>query len=149
MELDRDYSGHGISFRYPAAWELSEERREDAATISVSDDGPFWSVTILQRRPRTEDVLNEAVRAFRDEYEELDEYPQNGTIGGEPAEGCNLEFVSLELINCVSLRAQVAGGRTLFVMAQVTDHERQAYEEVFQAISNTLQAAPDEEILIN
>jgi hypothetical protein len=98
--------------------------------------------------PSRPGCLKEAVQAFRDEYEELDEYPQSGTLSGEPAEGCNLEFVSLELINCVFLRARVAGGRTLFVMAQVTDHERSSYEDVFQAISNSLKVDPDEERII-
>jgi hypothetical protein len=147
MQLDRTYHGHGILFRFPEGWELIEEEREEALMISVSDAGPFWSVTILRHRPRAERVLKEACQAFRDEYEDVDEYDIQGTVGGQPVPARDLEFVSLELINFVSMRAVEAGGKTLFVMAQVTDHEREAYEPVFQAINDSLKCDDDERTL--
>jgi hypothetical protein len=93
-------------------------------------------------------VLEEATSAFRDEYDELDEYPATASLGGQPAAARNLEFVSLELINCVQLRAQEAGGRTLFVLAQVTDHQRDEYEPTFQAISDSQRPDADEDLPI-
>ncbi|SFH87515.1 hypothetical protein [Planctomicrobium piriforme] len=149
MNLDRVYQGQGVSFRYPANWELAEEPREDALTLSVSEGAAFWSITILRRRPRAERVVKEAIQAFREEYDDLDEYPAAATLVGETAVGRNLEFVALELINCVFMRALETGGRTLFVLAQVTDHERDEYEPVFDAISESLTIAPDDEILLS
>jgi len=143
------YAGHGIQFHYPAGWELSEESRDEAMTITVSDDAAFWSVTVMRRRPRAERVLEEATQAFREEYEEIDEYPADGLLARREAVGRNLEFVALELINCVFMRAVEVGGRTLFTLAQVTDHERQRYEPVFEAINDSLTPAADEEVLID
>ncbi|HWL11104.1 MAG TPA: hypothetical protein VNQ76_22030 [Planctomicrobium sp.] len=148
MNLDQLYQQHDVAFRYPGHWELGEESRDDAVTISVSESGAFWSLTILRRRPRAERVIDEAVKAFQEEYDDVDEYPVGATLGGESAIGKNLEFVALELINCVMMRAVDVGGRTLFVMAQVTDHERDQFEPIFDAISDSLQFAPDSEILI-
>jgi len=148
MTLDEVYRGNDISFRYPGHWERGEESRDDAVTISVGDLGAFWSVTVLRRRPKAERVLEEAIQAFEDEYDEVDQYPVGATLGGESGLGKNLEFVALELINCVMLRAVEVGGRTYFVMAQVTDHERDQFEPIFEAISASLEFAPDSEILI-
>jgi hypothetical protein len=148
MNFDKRYQAHGISFSYPGHWDLSEESRDEALTASVGDSGAFWTLTVLRRRPRAEKVLDEAVQAFREEYEELDEYPVGATIGGESALGRNLEFVALELVNCVFLRALEIGGKTLFVMAQVTDHEREDFEPIFNAITNSVGVDSDDKIEI-
>lgn len=148
MTLDCLYQGHGISFRYPEGWELSEEPRDDALTITVSDAGPFWSVTVLSRRPRSKHVLEQACKAFHEEYDEVDDYPATARLAGRDVPARNLEFVSLELINCVMLRACEVGGRTLFVMAQVTDHERADYEQIFEWISESLTCDDDGQIMI-
>jgi hypothetical protein len=147
-KLTNEYHRHGISFLFPAGWELSEESQEDAQTVTVSDQGPFWSVTILKRRPRAEHVMSEAIEAFQSVYDEIDEYTDSAVLLGEPALARNLEFVSMELINCVYLRALEVGGRTLFVMAQVTDHERNDYDAIFAAISASLKVDDDSVILI-
>ncbi len=148
MNFDQIYKKHDISFQYPGHWELSEESRDDAVTVSVGDSGAYWSVTVLRRRPRAARVLEEAVTAFRDEYQDIDEYPVGATLGGEVAVAKNLEFVALELINCVMLRAVELGGRTIFVMAQVTDHERDQFEPMFDTISASLEFSPDADISI-
>lgn len=138
MRLTEEFRGQGISFRYPHGWEISQESREDAFTVSVSDAGPFWSVTILYLSPPAERVLEEATAAFRKEYDNVDEYPAQGLLNGTQTDARNLEFVALELINCVFMQAVEAGEQTLFVMAQVTDHERSEYESIFEAISDSL-----------
>lgn len=148
MNLTNEYHQQGISFRFPAGWELAEESQDDSLTITVSDQGPFWSVTILRRRPRAEHVISEAIEAFESVYDDVDEYNAAADLLGEPALARNLEFIALELINCVFLRAIEIGGRTLFVMAQVTDHERQDYDSIFAAISESLRLDDDSTILI-
>ncbi|WP_437231135.1 hypothetical protein SH661x_002390 [Planctomicrobium sp. SH661] len=146
--LSEEYHAQGISFRYPKGWELTEEPRDDAFTVSVTDVGSYWSVTILSRRPRAQQVLDEATEAFEQEYEDVDDYPATAVINGMEAQARNLEFVSMELINCVFLRAVEVGGRTLFVMSQVTDHERSEYESLFEEISDSLKVDNDELIEI-
>jgi len=147
MNLNATYHQQGIVFQYPDTWELVEETQSDARTITVSEAGNFWSLTILHRRPPVDHVLNEAVAAFQDEYEDIDEYPAQAMLNGTDAEARHLEFVSIELINCVFMSAIEAGGKTLFVMAQVTDHERDHYEPIFDAISASIRV-DDSEIII-
>jgi len=148
MSLKATYHQHGITFCYPEGWELVEETQDDVITITATDAGPFWSLSLLQRRPRATQVLAEAIAAFRDEYDDVDDYPAQTLLNGEPAESRNLEFVSLELINCVFLSAVEAGGRTLFVMTQVTDHERADYEQQFEEITASVQIDPDDTLEI-
>jgi len=135
MSLTSEYHGHGIRFHYPHGWQRTEESNEDAITVTVAEAGAFWSVTILNHRPPAMQVMAEALAAFQDEYEDLDEYEVQALLNGEEAVAYNLEFVALELINCVFLRIIEAGAHTLFVMAQVTDHERMDYESQFEAIT--------------
>ncbi|WP_437201731.1 hypothetical protein [Planctomicrobium sp. SH664] len=148
MEIQQRYQRNGVEFEYPEPWELTEEPRDGALTITVGDGGAFWSVTVLKQRPEVEAVLDQACAAFREEYDELDEYPAPCNIGGETVAGRQLEFVSQDLINLVQMAAVEAGGVTLFVMSQVTDHERDQFELLFQRISRSLHPAPDENILI-
>lgn len=139
MSQQAIYHRHGVSFRYPEGWELTEEFQDGDVTVTVSDAGTFWSLTLLGQRPRASQVLAEALDTFLEEYDDLDEYPAHRLLNGEPSESLNLEFVSLELINCVFLSAVEAGERTLFVMAQVTDHEREEYEQQFDDITASVQ----------
>lgn len=148
MNLTNEYHQQGISFRFPTGWELTEESQDDSQTITVSDEGPFWSVTILRRRPRAEQVIAEAIEAFESVYDDVDAYNAAAELLGEPALARNLEFIAVELVNCVYLQALEVGGRTLFVMAQVTDHERETYDSVFAAISESLRLDDDSMILI-
>ncbi len=149
MNLGETYRGHGISFQYPGHWELTEEQGDETVTISVGDAGAFWSLTILNRRPHAEHVIEEAVKAFEDEYEEVDSYPLHARLAGESAQGKNLEFMAMELVNCVSLLSVEIGGRTLLVMSQVTDHEQDQFNPFFDAITASVTVAPDSEIIIS
>lgn len=148
MNFDKTYQAHGVTFGYPGHWELSEESRDDAMTVSVGDGGAFWSITVLRRRPRAERVLEEAVQAFWDEYENIDEYPVEAMLAGESAIGRNIEFVAFELVNCVFMKALEIGGRTFFVMAQVTDHEREQFEPIFDSITASMHPEGDDQILL-
>ncbi|WP_437194325.1 hypothetical protein [Planctomicrobium sp. SH527] len=148
MNFDRTYQAHGVTFGYPGHWELTEEPRDDAITVSVGDSGAFWSITVLRSRPRAERVLEEAIQAFKDEYEDVDEYPVEAAMAGESAIGRNIEFVALELVNCVFMRTLEIGGRTFFVMAQVTDHEREQFEPIFDAITASVQPEADDQVLL-
>jgi len=143
MSLTSEYRNHGICFHYPRSWQQTEESSDDAITVTVADAGTFWSITILHRRPPAMQVMSEALAAFQDEYEDIDEYEAQAVLNGEDALARNLEFVAMELINCVFLRVIEVGAQTLFVMAQVTDHERKDYEPQFEAITASIRVDED------
>jgi hypothetical protein len=139
VELQEVYSEHGVGFRYPAAWELAEQRAGKEVTITVSSpETSFWSIVVCFDAPRPEDLIESALEAFRDEYEELDIYPAEASLCQRPTVARDLEFVCLELINSAFLRAFRAGSVSVLVLYQGTDLELEDTQETLEAISVSL-----------
>jgi len=148
MSTDQIFRDHAISFHYPAGWELSNEIREDGPMITVTDGNAFWTLTMLRKRPTVDEVIRETVRAFHEEYDDLDEHRSEVTIARRKAVAIEMEFVYLELINQVYLRFFRTGRFTAFIMYQMTDHERETYEPMFELINDTLDCDLDGDIVI-
>ncbi|MEW4488634.1 hypothetical protein AB1L42_11160 [Thalassoglobus sp. JC818] len=148
--MDSIYRKHGIVFQYPQGWETMEQQTPDNdLTITVSDGAAFWSITLLWERPDVEHVLNEARSALEEEYGEVETTPVTTTLGDREAEGLDLNFVCLELINSVILRAVRTGRFTAFIMAQLTDHEREFYRPTFDEITASLDLDDDGDVIIS
>ncbi len=148
MSTNQVFRDLGISFQYPADWELQVEPREDGHTVTVNDGVAFWSMTMLTYRPPVEEVIEQAISAFEEEYEEMDVYKSEVEIARRKAQACKLEFVALELINTAFIRIFRTGRFTAFVLYQHTDHEQQKYEPLFTLINSTLDCDQDGDILI-
>ena len=134
--LDQQYSGHGIRFRYPGTWELTEEEDDRDAVVSVSSpETSFWTVSLLGGRPDPKRVIREVLETFRGEYAELDEYEATAKIQDKDCEARDLQFVQYELINSAFLRAFEAGPWTALILYQGTDHELEDVRPVLEAIS--------------
>jgi len=144
-----DYHGPEIEFRYPEDWELSVEPHDGDLTLSVQKEGAFWMATILRGRPSVDHVLKQAVNAFREEYEEVDDYATREKLCGEEVTGRIVEFFSFELVNHVSLRAQRTGRFTLLVMSQMTDHESEELAPIFQAMTQSVRYSSDDDVVIS
>lgn len=139
MSLLETYRGNGVQFRYPEFWELSEQRDDHQISISVASPGTsFWSLSLFFGRPAPGDLMDSAVQAFREEYDEMDVYPAAGRLGPYACEGRDVQFVCLELINGASLRALQAGDVTAFVLYQGTDQELEETRPILEAISSSL-----------
>lgn len=145
MTLDHTYHNLGLSFRYPAGWELTEESNDELTTVSLFTDGAQWSVSLISRRPSPRDVLRQTIAAYRDIYPDLE--LSEGKSNSRTALA-TLEFFAMELVNWVSLRSDIAGGRTLLIMLQATDHVRDELEPVLRSISDSLQLDADDEVEI-
>lgn len=137
------YRSHGIQFAYPDIWELQEESDGDGdITVTVSTDGTcFWAIRILSTAPGPRDVVSSCVEAFREEYEDLDEYPHSESLAEQPAYGRMLEFSCLELINTVSLSCVRTGSFSLLVWWQGTDHELEEIRPVFQQMTQSVRVS--------
>jgi hypothetical protein len=147
--MNREYSGAGISFRYPAHWELLAEPGDEQTTIAVSDGGTsLWSITLLPDRPQAEHVLRTAISTFCEEYPQAEVQRSEERLGRRPVLTAELEFLCLELVNQVTLRAFRTGRFTVLLMAQSTDHEFAAVAPVFAAILQSLDCDRDGEITI-
>ena len=143
--MDEIYSSHGVQFRYPGPWELSEESAGDEISITVaSPETSFWSLTLIHNRPSPEDVIQSAVAVLREEYDELDDYSSRDTLCGRDTVACDLEFVCLELLNSAYLRAFRTDNFSALVYYQGTDQELADTLPVLEAISATLECRDDD-----
>ena len=133
------YDRHGITFQYPAAWEVSEQEQGDECLITVSGPGTsFWSVGLFRDRPSPELVLETALAAFQDEYPDLDSYPADDELLSQPTLGCDMEFFCLELVNTARIRTFLAREYTVLVLCQADDTELEMSNPLFEEMSRSL-----------
>ena len=134
------YEDDGVRFAYPESWELTREVEESGAVmLTVSGEGTsFWTLAIYPGATSAAKLVESAVLAYREEYEEADVYSIEGSMCGFPFEGWDVEFVCLELINTATLRAFETPGFTAVVLYQGNDGELQETRSVLEAISGSL-----------
>ena len=138
-DMQQQFGGLGIRFRYPDEWTLSEELGDDEATITVSSpESAFWSVTVLRHRPDPEEVLQASVEVFEDEYAERDVSMHEVTLANRPASAADIDFVCLELTNSAYLRSFRTGQFTVLVLYQLTDEDVDEQQSTLEAISDSL-----------
>jgi hypothetical protein len=134
-----NYDCHGVRFRFPGGWAVSEQSEADQTTISVQSDGTsFWSVTLMNSRPDLEMVLDAVVDAFEQDYDEVDVISAIGSLGGFPSLGRELDFVCYDLVNSASVRAFQTPDQTVMVLYQGTDKELDETRSLMEGISASL-----------
>jgi hypothetical protein len=137
--MSTQYEAHGVRFQYPENWELAQQIEGQDVFITVSNNGSsFWSLSLFPNCPEAADILESALEAFREEYEELDEYSTETTLCGLETLACELEFVCLELINSGFIRVFVTPKFTALVLYQGSDHELAETHDLLEAISSSL-----------
>ena len=143
----RTYSNHGVQFRFPSDWTLTEQSDEYEITVSVQSDGTsFWTLMLLKTRPDPDAVLDTVVEAFEQDYEDVDVNSTIDSLGGLPALGRDLDFVCYDLVNSAEARAFQTSLHTVLILCQGTDHELQVTGAQLKAITDSLQCE-DEELL--
>ncbi|WP_339728148.1 hypothetical protein [uncultured Gimesia sp.] len=136
------FNEYGISFEYPADWELSKEVDETNGEIQVSvhgADSSFWLISLYFAEILEEELLKESVKIFQDEYPELDIYEVKTILAGKECLGSDIEFVCSELINSAYLRIFKTELFTAFVLYQGTDQDLETTLKDLEAISTSLE----------
>ncbi|HEX4072057.1 MAG TPA: hypothetical protein VHX68_12825 [Planctomycetaceae bacterium] len=137
--MEETYEGNGLRFRYPAFWELIEQEDEESTSITVaSPDTSFWSVSLFRSGPSPQQLIASAVEAFREEYDEVDVYPSDESMGDRPGVAQDVDFVCFELINSAFLRAFQTDRFTVLVLYQGFDGELAETRPLLEAISASL-----------
>jgi hypothetical protein len=137
--VDGVYEGHGIRFRYPAHWALSEQEDERLTSITVdSPETSSWSISLSFDGPSPEQVVSSAIEAFREEYAEVDVYPAEAKIGDHASVAQDVDFVCFELISSAFLRAFRAEQFTVLILYQGFDGELETARPLLEAISASL-----------
>lgn len=141
------YNNHGIRFDYPSRWTVSEEAEGETLSVTVaSDETCFWTIWLMPGGPEPEELIESAVRAFEEEYDDLDQYRAEGELCEFPSLYCDLEFVSLELINSAFLRAFRTARYSILILSQGTDHELDYSREALDAITDSLECGLDDDV---
>jgi hypothetical protein len=138
--MDEIYEGHGIRFRYPSDWQLREEEGDESTCITVdSPDTSSWSISLFYDSPAPQQVVDSAVQAFREEYDEVDVYPSDEQLGERGGAARDVDFVCFELINSAFLRSFQTVRFTLLMLYQGFDGELETTRPILESISASLQ----------
>lgn len=137
--LANTHLGHGVRFNYPAGWLVTEEQSGDDVSLTAADEGAaLWSITILPGRPDPKQVLQQALKAFEEEYADVDVVELPSELAGLPALGIDIDFECLELPVVASLRAFRTRDNTFLVLCQCSGDELGELEPVFEAMNGSL-----------
>jgi hypothetical protein len=135
-----------ISFDYPANWELDIEDDGDSWTVQLQS--PATAIFLASLRPEIDDageLANETLEALRSEYKELDAEPVVVSLGGWPALGADVDFLTLDtptlcLIRCLNTSV----GPVLF-LAQVSEIDRADTEPLLRAMLDSVRVTDGDE----
>lgn len=137
------YRAHGIRFSHPDDWQLVEEHQGDQINITVATPGTaFWTLSLFSGRPDPSDVVEAALAAFREEYDEIDIYPTKLRLCKRPTVSYEIDFECLELLNTAVLHAFRTPRHTILVMYQWTNQETQSVEREFAEMAKSLTCQP-------
>lgn len=135
---DAAYRGHGIQFRYPGDWIVTEDVGPDETTISVHSSGvSYWSLTLIDDAPDPSDIIDTVLGAYRGEYSDLDVYEPTSKFRF-PAVARDIDFVCLDLVNSASVMAFRTNRRTVLVVFQGTDRELELTRSVLESMTESL-----------
>lgn len=136
--LDQQYQSGDLSFRYPGFWQLEEfASPEELSATVLTEDTSFWMASIIRNADSVEDVLESALAAFEDEYEDLDIYErQDEHLPGWSRQ--ELDFHYQDLISSVVLQATAGVDCVLLVIYQGHDQDLDAHLDIFDAMTATL-----------
>jgi hypothetical protein len=131
----KQFHEDGVTFRYPANWQLDREQTENGWTVLVqSPDTAFVVVSYDPNLPTTEEMAATALEALREEYPELESEPHVDTLAGQMAVGHDVRFFSLDLTNTCWIRSFYSDAGTVLVLCQSTDLELEQNEPLLRAI---------------
>jgi hypothetical protein len=136
------YDNLGVRFLFPENWQLDESDMFGGNnSVSVySPSGAFWSLILYPPGVEPEQLVEAAVKAMRQEYDELDDEPADASIDGRAMVGREMNFYCLDLTNTAIARSFGTEEGTYLVFCQADDREFEAVSLVFDAITRSLTA---------
>ena len=144
--MDETFAAHGVQFRYPVGWEVSEQTRDGEWTVTVSSPHTsFWTLCLYDDRPDPESVLEAVLAAFREEYSEIDVYLAQARVCARTTLAVDIEFVCWELLNSAWARVFRTDEFTALVLYQGNDRELEETGEIMQRITRSLRCEGDVE----
>jgi hypothetical protein len=135
----KTFQEDGVTFSYPASWQLDREETENGWTALVqSPQTAFVVVSYDPNLPTPAEMADTALEALREEYPDLESEPKVESMAGQAAVGHDIRFFSLDLTNTCWVRSFYADAGTVLVMCQCTDIELEQNEPLLRAIGASL-----------
>ncbi len=142
--MDQTFSAYGLKFSYPADWEVEESREPGRFSVTVSSPATaFWTLYIDFDSPDPEEMLEGAINAYREEYEELDLYESSAAVAAFPTLARDLDFVCHELLNVARIRVFETEDFTAAVVYQLHDKELEENGAALDAVTRSLMWDPE------
>jgi len=141
----KSFTRKPVSFQYPAGWEVSAEDDGGAWAVSVQSPGTAFFVASLRTEWDDAGLLaDETLAALRAEYKELDAEPVVVSLGGWPALGHDVDFLTVDTPTlCLTRCVNTSDGPVLF-LAQVSDLDRAESEPVLRAMLDSVRVDEEE-----
>jgi hypothetical protein len=130
----------GIRFQYPENWKLSKEPSEEGWTLIIqSPETAFFLLTLREDNPDPQVLVDTALAALREDYEELEADSAVDSLAGLPAIGHDIRFFSLDFTNTCWTRSMETEQGTILLMCQFNDFESEINQSVLRAMCSSLQ----------
>jgi NAD(P)-dependent dehydrogenase (short-subunit alcohol dehydrogenase family) len=136
------FDQHGVRFRVPDEWTLSEDVDDagDRRTLVVQSPGStFWALSLLPAGTAADEAVEAVIAAYRDEYPSLDVYTLSARLGRLPAEARDLDFLTLDSVVNVQIRAVEAATFTALLLVQAADPELAHFQADLTQLSDSLE----------
>ena len=130
----------GIRFQYPENWHLDESEALDGNQVATvyAPGGSFWSVMIHPATASPSTLAATALKAMRQQYDDLDAEEVRETVAGQELVGYDMNFYCLDLTNTAIVRSYRTPSAAYVVFCQADDRELAEVEAVFRAITTSL-----------
>ncbi len=138
--MQGEYSKFGVKFLYPEDWSVvDEEPNEWPRRVSVqSPNSGFWELQAYPARFQPDDLAQQTLQAFSEEYEGVESEPVSEPIMDHVATGYDLEFFCLDLLVTCQVRSFRLDGQTMLLICQAESEEFELRRDVFEAITLSL-----------
>ena len=138
--MSAEYDRLGIRFEYPENWSLDEEDAVSGSqAVSVhSPQGAFWTVAIHPPNTDRQALLDAALGAMREEYDELDVEMVEQALGPYQAMGYDFNFYCLDLTSTACVRCVTTPAAMLIIFHQAEDRDLPDIAPVFEAMTASL-----------
>jgi hypothetical protein len=138
--MPAEFHEGGIRLQYPENWTLAKEPTEDGWTLMIqSPETAFLLLTLREDNPGPEVLVETALAALREDYQELEADSAVDSLAGQPAIGHDIRFFSLDLTNTCWTRSIETVQGTILLMCQFNDLESEINQEVLRAMCASLQ----------
>lgn len=138
--MPAEYSKHGLTFLYPENWQLKDQQ-DSSLPYQVSLEGPtggLWSLDMFPSDDDPELILDGAIRALKEQYEDVELTMAASDFEAFPSRGVDANFFCLDFLVSAKMRVFQSPKYQLLNWYQAESREFDSHHEVFRAVTQSL-----------